>query len=96
MSELGRFESYDSMIRASERFVARLQGRPVASVEAIENVAEPRLSCGHEPSSGPGCRQCRTLAAESRRDRRLPEQLDRARRRVEALEGELKRKGIIA
>lgn len=95
MNDVGRFENYQSMVRASERFVSLLQGKLIASPLLVENVAEKRLPCGHESTGRDGCRKCRAVHAEQRRDRRLPEQLERARLRAAALENEMRLKGMI-
>lgn len=99
--ELGRFENYESMQRASERFLVLLGVRePVA---AANDTGEGRLSCGHSHSRGHlingtvTCRTCDARAeADYRRQQRLPEVLANTRQKLQDLEAEARRRGQIA
>lgn len=94
MSELAKFHDRQAMQRASERFVRALVGEP----KRVENVAEPRLSCGHaEQYQYVYKRQalCRLCRADEVRASRLPDRIEATRLKLIHLEREAKRRGQI-
>lgn len=97
--DLGKYESYPSMERASERFVeALLRGDRPAPVQNVE----ARLPCDHDSKHAYRyadqlrCRICKPRAvAERRRDERLPDMIENTRDKLARLEREARRKGLI-
>lgn len=94
MTELAQFHDRAAMQRASDRFVKALRGKPVR----VENVAERRLTCGHEQHNlyvyrrQTLCRKCRSTEV---RNAQLPGQLEAARARVAMLERQARESGAI-
>lgn len=96
--ELGRFDNYDSMKRASERFVMAMTGK----LPPKDTEAENQDQCAHDSrysfvwNGKRRCRQCNPrTAAELSRERRLPEMIENTRTKLAHLEAEAKRRGLI-
>ena len=94
------FESPSEMAAANERFVTALVDARMGK-RVVIGAPSDRLTCGHDPKHSyrygghTYCRKCKTDVREQSRTARLPEMTENARRKLEALERECIRKGVI-
>jgi hypothetical protein len=95
VSELARFDNRGEMQRASERFVQALTGCAKPEPQKVENIAEPRLKCGHDAKHRYGKSQCRVCRQERQRAYYLKTAVETTRAKLARLEREARERGQV-